>query len=66
MTTQNDGPNDAPNDEILRPLDGVRILAAEQMAALPFATQHLARLGAEVVKVEHPVTGDSGRGSQPR
>ncbi|SVA32079.1 uncharacterized protein METZ01_LOCUS84933 [marine metagenome] len=65
MTTQNDGPNDAPNDEILRPLDGVRILAAEQMAALPFATQLLARLGAEVVKVEHPVTGDSGRGSQP-
>lgn len=48
-----------------RPLDGVRILAAEQMAALPYATQLLARLGAEVVKVEHPTTGDSGRGSVP-
>ena len=57
MTTTDD---DAP-----RPLDGIRILAVEQMAALPFATQLLARLGAEVVKVEHPVTGDSGRGSQP-
>ena len=34
-----------------KPLDGVRILAAEQMQALPFATQLLARLGAEVVKV---------------
>ena len=48
-----------------RPLEGVRILAAEQMAALPFATQLLARLGADVVKVEHPTMGDSGRGSVP-
>ena len=48
-----------------RPLDGIRILAVEQMAALPFATQLLARLGAEVVKVEHPTIGDSGRGSHP-
>ena len=45
-----------------KPLDGVRVLAAEQMQALPYATQLLARLGAEVVKVEHPVHGESGRG----
>jgi crotonobetainyl-CoA:carnitine CoA-transferase CaiB-like acyl-CoA transferase len=48
-----------------KPLDGVRILALEQMQALPFATQLLARLGAEVVKVEHPVGGDQGRGALP-
>ena len=48
-----------------KPLDGVRVLAAEQMQALPYATQLLARLGADVVKVEHPTTGDSGRGSSP-
>src|SRR5687767_13789430 len=48
-----------------KPLDGVRILAAEQMQALPFGTQLLARLGAEVVKVEHPVDGESGRGALP-
>src|SRR4029078_1883907 len=47
-----------------KPLDGVRILALEQMQALPYATQLLARLGADVVKVEAP-TGESGRGSQP-
>jgi len=47
-----------------RPLEGVRILAIEQMQALPYATQLLARLGADVVKVE-PITGESGRGSQP-
>ena len=48
-----------------KPLDGVRVLAAEQMQALPYATQMLARLGAEVVKVEHPRHGESGRGSTP-
>ncbi len=48
-----------------KPLDGVRVLAAEQMQALPFATQLLARLGADVVKVEHPEHGESGRGSSP-
>ena len=44
------------------PLAGVRVLAAEQMQALPYATQLLSRLGADVVKVEHPTQGESGRG----
>jgi len=48
-----------------KPLDGVRVLAAEQMQALPFATQLLGRLGADVVKVEHPEHGESGRASSP-
>ena len=48
-----------------KPLDGVRVLAAEQMQALPFATQLMARLGADVVKVELPGTGESGRGAPP-
>lgn len=48
-----------------RPLAGIRVLAAEQMAALPFATQMLARLGADVVKVERPGTGEPGRYAQP-
>ena len=48
-----------------RPLAGVRVLAAEQMQALPYGTQLLARLGADVVKVEHPATGETGRGSYP-
>ncbi|HZN15391.1 MAG TPA: CoA transferase [Acidimicrobiales bacterium] len=46
------------------PLSGVRVLAAEQMQALPYATQLLGRLGADVVKVE-PLGGESARGSQP-
>ena len=47
------------------PLQGVRVLALEQMQALPYGTQLLARLGAEIVKVEHPITGEAGRGALP-
>jgi crotonobetainyl-CoA:carnitine CoA-transferase CaiB-like acyl-CoA transferase len=47
-----------------KPLDGVRVLALEQMQALPYATQLLTRLGAEVVKVEPP-GGDQGRDALP-
>lgn len=56
--------NDSASDRG-KPLDGVRILALEQMQALPFATQLMARLGAEVVKIEHPRGGDIGRTSLP-
>ena len=48
-----------------KPLDGVRVLALEQMQAVPYGTQLLARLGADVVKVEAPGGGESGRGAQP-
>jgi len=44
------------------PLDGVRIISVEQYGAGPFGTQHLADLGAEVIKVENPAEGgDVGR-----
>jgi crotonobetainyl-CoA:carnitine CoA-transferase CaiB-like acyl-CoA transferase len=48
-----------------KPLDGVRVLALEQMQALPYATQLLGRLGADVIKIEAPGTGDLGRSAQP-
>lgn len=48
-----------------RPLTGVRILAAAQYGAGPFATQQLVDLGAEVVKIEQPHGGDVARGVPP-
>ena len=57
--------SDTDEDSASGPLSGVRVLAVEQMQSLPFATQLLARLGAEVVKVEHPIRGDLGRSSLP-
>lgn len=48
------------------PLAGVRILAVEQYAAGPFASQQLAALGAEVIKIEDPsLGGDVGRSVPP-
>lgn len=48
-----------------KPLAGVRVLALEQMQALPYATQLMAHLGADVVKLEPPGRGDTGRASVP-
>ncbi len=49
-----------------KPLAGLRVLAVEQMQALPYATQLMTHLGAEVVKIEPPGVGESGRaGDQP-
>ncbi len=48
------------------PLEGVRIIAVEQYGAGPFGTQHLADLGAEVIKIENPKDGgDVGRAVGP-
>src|SRR3990172_6125825 len=43
-------------------LHGVRILALEQAAAGPFCTHLLADLGAEIIKIERPGSGDVIRG----
>lgn len=48
------------------PLTGLRIIAIEQYGAGPFGTQHLADLGAEVIKIENPHDGgDVGRNVGP-
>ncbi len=48
------------------PLEGVRIIAVEQYGAGPFGSQHLADLGAEVIKIENPGDGgDVGRSVGP-
>ena len=46
----------------MQAFDGIRILDFTQVLAGPFAVMQLALLGAEVIKVEHPETGDQTRG----
>ncbi len=48
------------------PLNGIRILAAEQFGAGPWSSMLLADLGAEVIKIENPLTrGDVARHVAP-
>ena len=43
------------------PLKDITVVAIEQAVAAPFATRHLADLGARVIKVERPDGGDFAR-----
>ena len=47
------------------PLSGIRVLEVGVFMAAPFAAMQLADLGAEVIKVEDPRSGDPVRASGP-
>ena len=49
-------------DMSIRPLDGITVVSLEHAIAAPFCTRQLADLGARVIKVERPGSGDFARG----
>ncbi len=50
----------------MKPLDGLVILDLSRVLACPFATMILAELGARVIKVEQPGSGDETRTFEPQ
>jgi itaconate CoA-transferase len=49
-----------------RPLDGITVVSLEHAIAAPFCTRQLADLGARVIKIERPGSGDFARGYDDR
>jgi itaconate CoA-transferase len=50
----------------MRPLDGITVVTLEHAIAAPFCTRQLADLGARVIKIERPESGDFARAYDTR
>src|ERR1700737_3495520 len=50
----------------VQPLEGITVVTLEHAIAAPFCTRQLADLGARVIKIERPGTGDFARGYDTR
>ena len=50
----------------MQPLAGLTVVTLEHAIAAPFATRQLADLGARVIKIERPGSGDFARGYDSR
>ena len=50
----------------MQPLEGLTVVTLEHAIAAPFATRQLADLGARVIKIERPGSGDFARGYDER
>ena len=57
--------NSHPESGPVLPLAGVRVIELAQNLAGPFASQILASMGADVIKIERPEGGDDARGWGP-
>ena len=53
------------NEKVPLPLEGLRVLDATHIVAGPFCSMILADMGAEVIKIERPGSGDRARHNAP-
>lgn len=65
MATASSDPNSLPNSTFDGPLAGVRVVEWGNLVSAPFCGKVLGELGADVIKIEPPGTGDEGRTRGP-
>ncbi len=53
------------NQKVKQPLEGINILDLTRVLAGPTSTQVLGDLGANIIKIERPLTGDDSRNLGP-